>query len=276
MAKRRRVVKEEKISRKKDKGYRKALVGLRDSMSKKDFEFQQTTSPHISANADRHQNFLWHSNFQTERLFLRWGGYKKFSNGVKFQQINKAFQQIRGEEIFDNMLEIGCGHGHWLYHWRGFAKDIVGLDHSYAMVESCKHKLRKFKKMRFIQGDCWQLPFDDASFDFVFMVDVTMHIGGSWNAISEMMRVAKKYVLFTGPSWQEYGWEKKTRKGEIFKFGNKKQSDLKIGRISWAVNQTLVDARLNHWIRKNRIKKYWYEHRQSSSTYNHKILMIEK
>lgn len=263
--------------RKDDKSYRRAIDKLKKEMPSGDRKFKRVTRK-IRPGAESKQLYLWHSDYQQERLFIRWGGYKKFRNNPKFWEIHNVMEKVKGKRVFDNMLEVGCGHGHWLYHWRRISKKIVGLDHSYGMVESCKMKLRKVgKNMKFVQGDCWNLPFPDESFNFVFMVDVTMHIGGSWAAIEEMLRVSKDYVMFTGPSWMPPMW-KKTKKNQptkTYRF-HKEQSDMQISYISWAINQTLIEERLNKMKDNNEIKEWWYEKRTSTPAYNHKILIVRK
>ena len=264
----------ERMPKKYNKEYRDAVKELKEELKPNDFVFK-TKSQAISAGVDRNQLFLWYSRFQAKRLGLRWGSHKALKNELRYQQFSDAFMKVvdMNGGKFDSMLEVGSGHGHWLYYWKKYANTVYALDHSYAMLEE---SMKVLPNLTYIQGDCWKLPFKKNQVDFVFMIDVTMHIGGSWKAIAEMMRVSKKYVMFTGPSWKPEKWQKRTKHGATLSFQfKKKQSDMQIGKISWAVNQDFIEARLNYFMRKGRIKRFWYEPRKSTSAYNHKILMIE-
>ncbi len=87
-----------------------------------------------------------------------------------------------------------------------------------------------------------------------------MHVGGSCDAIKEMIRVSNKYVVFTGPSFESFTNE----------------MDRRIGGKSWAVSVPLLEKELINLIKNSTIKSYIYVDRPKSPTYNHRILVVEK
>lgn len=88
-----------------------------------------------------------------------------------------------------NLLDIGCGTGHWTEYFieRGFKPTAV--DSSESMLE-----IAKGKKLNadFIQANCVELPFEDASFDCLTSITMLEFVDNQEKAISEMYRVLKK------------------------------------------------------------------------------------
>jgi demethylmenaquinone methyltransferase/2-methoxy-6-polyprenyl-1,4-benzoquinol methylase len=74
----------------------------------------------------------------------------------------------------ERILEIGCGTGEsllMLTSYAGSAKCIFGLDLSAGMLRRAKSKLkwRASLNVTLMQGDAYQLPFADETFDAIFM-----------------------------------------------------------------------------------------------------------
>lgn len=160
------------------------------------------------------------------------------------------------------VLEIGSGPGHFLWVMKDVAKSITGVDSSPHMIDIASDVFKeKNVDANFILGSCWSLPLKDLSYDLVFQVDVCMHVGGSYKSILEMIRVSKKYIVFTGPS-----------------FVNKelKEIDHQFGKLSWSISVPLLNKNLDELIKKKQIKKYYYEERPKTENYKHRILIIEK
>lgn len=152
------------------------------------------------------------------------------------------------------LLEIGCGPGHYLKHYQGKVKRVVGLDYSEHMINiACKET-----EADLFRGSCWDMPFHDDFADVVFQVDVCLHIGGSWDSIKEMIRVAKKYVIFTGPSFEDIDEMDKVIPSRCH-------------GMRWAVSKPLLTKELD----KLNVK-YSFLHRPSDRNIKHSILLIEK
>jgi len=207
----------------------------------------------------------WDDFEKCKQLQKRFGDYDEFK--VKPNKENKIsiFESMNGllDEHKGNLelLEVGCGPGHFLWVFKDKVSKIIGFDYSPHMLKLAEEQFKKATvESEFIQGSCWSLPFDDNFVDISLQVDVCMHIGGSWDSIKEMIRVSRKYVVFTGPSFESF-------KGDM---------DKRIGVKSWAVNVPLLEKELDKLITSKEIKSYAFLDRTRSKTYTHKILLVKK
>jgi ubiquinone/menaquinone biosynthesis C-methylase UbiE len=161
-----------------------------------------------------------------------------------------------------SVLEIGSGPGHFLWVMKDVAGSIIGVDSSPHMIEIAENVFKdRNVNAKFILGSCWAIPLPESSYDLVFQVDVCMHVGGSYKSILEMIRVSKKYIVFTGPS---------------FLSKELNEIDKQFGKLSWAISVPLLNKNLDELVAKNQIKKYYYEERPKTENYKHRILVIEK
>eukprot|EP00033_Pygsuia_biforma_P006455 GCRY01007231.1.p1 GENE.GCRY01007231.1~~GCRY01007231.1.p1 ORF type:complete len:240 (+),score=28.96 GCRY01007231.1:121-840(+) len=97
-------------------------------------------------------------------------------------------------------LEVGCGTGSFTFDLAEMDKhsEVVALDISQYMVNYVKLRFRELKAspsralMSFVQGDCKDLPFNNGSFDCVYLFDVLFCIQDPVLAIKEAKRVLKR------------------------------------------------------------------------------------
>jgi len=209
----------------------------------------------------------WLKKEKCERLLTRWGGYDEFTkfenpknkNKKEFvDALNKTIKKCKGRPT---VLEVGCGTGHFLWAIKDKVAKITGLDYSIHMLELCKNQFDKGNRsIELIEGNCWDIQLSTNYATMVFMVDVTMHLGKSYDAIKEMIRVAKKWVLFSGPSFEKFD--------DVMD----KQKD----KISWAISLPLLKKELKLLQKSKVIKGFEFLDRPKTNVYNHKILVIEK
>lgn len=101
-----------------------------------------------------------------------------------------------------SILEVGCGFGRNLKYFidNGFnPNNIAGVDISRLMLLKARKYICNNKDVKLIYGDVTKkLPFDDNSYDLVFVAAVLMHVPGELvkKSISEAYRVAKRKVIF--------------------------------------------------------------------------------
>jgi len=213
---------------------------------------------------DREQHRLWLEEEQCKRLQARFGDYDKFkeAGGNKENKIPifEIINELQNRGNF-SLLDVGCGPGHFLWSFKEKATKLVGLDFSPYMLQLAEDQLNKYEvESEFHLGSTWNIPLEDNYVDISLQVDVCMHIGGSWDAIKEMIRVSRKYVVFTGPSF------------ELFS----NQMDKKIGGKSWAVSVPLLEDNLLT-LKANSTIEFWkWIDRPESPTYKHRILLIGK
>ena len=88
-------------------------------------------------------------------------------------------------------LDVACGTGFLTRHLRG---DVVGLDQSARMLEVAREQA---PNAELVQGDAFDLPFDDDSFDRVFTGHFYGHLDEDQRArfLGEARRVAPELVV---------------------------------------------------------------------------------
>ncbi len=93
----------------------------------------------------------------------------------------------------ESILDIGCGEGTF-FNMLEDKYFTIGLDVS-------RTALRYVKKQK-VQGDIGNLPFKSRSFDLVTCLEVLEHLkqDAFINGISEIERVAKKYIIVSVPN----------------------------------------------------------------------------
>jgi DNA-binding transcriptional ArsR family regulator/precorrin-6B methylase 2 len=87
------------------------------------------------------------------------------------------------------VLDVGSGDGAVAEMLAPRAKAVTCLDASERMVAAAQKRLARFDHARVVQGDMHALPFADASFDQVVMLNVLVHSESPGKAIAEAARV---------------------------------------------------------------------------------------
>ena len=121
------------------------------------------------------------------------------------------------------VLDLGCGSGAFtpfVARAVGEKGKVYALDIQPAMLRQLERKLsqpanRDIKNIKLIEGNAYELPFDDASLDLVYMVTVLQEISDRNRALAEVRRVLKPggflavTELFPDP---DYPWKSTTIK----------------------------------------------------------------
>lgn len=103
-------------------------------------------------------------------------------------------QKIIPQDV-ETILDAGCGNGAISNYLEGYT--IRGIDRS-------EEALKYFKHDKII-GSLESLPFEDGAFDLVLCSDVLEHLpkGVFEQAINELQRVSKKYLLIISPNAED-------------------------------------------------------------------------
>ena len=208
---------------------------------------------------------IWNSRANCLRLQERYGDYDAFKTGRHSRSKRNVIKLVSrlpkrcGESL--SLLDVGCGPGHFLWLIKDCGYDrLVGLDYSLHMVRLARRQLsRSDAKAGFIRGSCWDIPLPDGSVDVSLQVDVCLHEGGSLASVKEMIRVSRRYVVFTGPSFDRFD--------EV--------TDKLIGSKIWAVSVVHLERMLNRLKKDCMIRHYEFMNRPGSR-FRHRILYIEK
>lgn len=90
------------------------------------------------------------------------------------------------------VLELGCGTGRWLGELVHAGCDVAGIDPSVEMLKVAGASVRADLR----RGVAESLPFDDASFDAVFVVNALHHFQDPGRAVGEAHRVLRAGGVF--------------------------------------------------------------------------------
>lgn len=86
------------------------------------------------------------------------------------------------------VLEVGCGTGHWLSSLAALGGQVIGLDYSPGMLRAAQ---ARDPALRLINGEASQLPFLAGSFDLVYCVNALHHFPAKQAFISEAGRLLR-------------------------------------------------------------------------------------
>jgi len=117
------------------------------------------------------------------------------------------------------VLDVGCGRGEIVFQTAAIGATAVGVDYADAALAIAKatqkkHSVEIRDHTTFLQADATELPFDDATFDRLFLLDVVEHLAPAelLQTLREVRRVLSpdgRLVVHTSPNvWtRTYGYD---------------------------------------------------------------------
>jgi len=218
----------------------------------------------------KNQYTVWKKKDKCTKLQKKFGGYDDFETNPRGndyianrQSVYFCVKDLLIEDSY-TLLEVGPGPGHFLWALKGVAADVYGLEYSEEMIKLCEDQFSKSdKEVHLTQGSCWDLPYPDKSFDVSMQCDVTRHVGGCWASILEQIRVSRKYVVYSGPSFE--------------KWGDGEPSEKELKPLMFGLNVNFLNKELNKLKELGEIKNYYYKNRpnKKNNRIERKILVIE-
>jgi len=129
----------------------------------------------------------------------------KFKDTMKLARVRKVLGILKGLQPA-NLLDIGSGRGAFL--WPLMAEfptlPVTSLDILPQRVEDMLAVQRGgIGHLSAILGDVTTMTFPDRSFDVVTMLEVLEHIPATTRALSQVCRVARRWVIFSVPSKED-------------------------------------------------------------------------
>jgi ubiquinone/menaquinone biosynthesis C-methylase UbiE len=127
------------------------------------------------------------------------------------------FIQIIKKLKFQSVLELGCGFGWNLIRIdREFECSIYGIDFSKPQIENSKSFLNN-NKIQIIEGNVTKLPYENESIDLLFTFGVLqdLHYSEINQAVNEIIRVSKKYIVHVESNEKYY--TRQLQNNRIFK-----------------------------------------------------------
>lgn len=102
-----------------------------------------------------------------------------------------------------SVLDVGCGSGELLRIIAAFAESsgrtatLVGIDNNSISSSTTQTESREFRQISSVQGDAFQLPFDEGTFDYSISSLFFHHLSDEQipTVLKEMSRVAKRGVI---------------------------------------------------------------------------------
>ena len=111
-----------------------------------------------------------------------------------FKEFTDLYKSLEVESVFDG----GCGEG-FVLHELNLARPIksccaIDLDENEVIDAS-----RNLPFCNVIQGNVYEIPFQDNSFDLVISSEVLEHLENPGQGLKELCRVCKRYALLSVP-----------------------------------------------------------------------------
>ncbi len=114
--------------------------------------------------------------------------------GVKRKELNERFLSNIHKDA--RILEVGCNIGNQLVTMKeaGFT-NLCGVEVSTYALDKAKSR-PDARGIELVEGNAFELPFEDGSFDMVYTSGVLIHISPDdiGRAVSEMCRCSRKYI----------------------------------------------------------------------------------
>ncbi len=104
----------------------------------------------------------------------------------------KKSRLSKGDKVLD--LCTGTGDVAFEFAKTKLPREIVGLDITKSMLELAKKKAARFRlsgKISFVEGDCFNMPFEGESFDVTTIAFGLRNLGDMGRAFPEMARVLR-------------------------------------------------------------------------------------
>jgi len=105
----------------------------------------------------------------------------------RYSEVRETLLRFVGEAR--DVVEIGCGTGHWLAELEGQSRDVVGVDPSQRMLEIAA---RAAPMARLVRSRAESLPLATASRDRIFCVNAMHHFLDKIAFVAEARRVIRK------------------------------------------------------------------------------------
>jgi ubiquinone/menaquinone biosynthesis C-methylase UbiE len=130
--------------------------------------------------------------FENTEIASNYDSYYSTEFGAKVDDLEKKLiQDLLSDVPHRNMLELGCGTGHWTKYFAEHGYTITAIDISDAMLTIAKTK--QIANTQFIKANSCQLPFSNHSFSLIVSITMLEFVENIELTIQEMFRVLKPH-----------------------------------------------------------------------------------
>ncbi|MCI0551191.1 MAG: class I SAM-dependent methyltransferase [Anaerolineae bacterium] len=102
--------------------------------------------------------------------------------------VSRELRELVTKSQARDVLEVGCGTGHWVIELHPLVRRIVGLDFSFGMLEQAR---AQNDTLLLTNGDANHLPFPSARFDLVLSINALQHYTDQRAFITEARRILR-------------------------------------------------------------------------------------
>lgn len=102
--------------------------------------------------------------------------------------VSRELRELVTKSRARDVLEVGCGTGHWVIELHPLVQRIVGLDFSFGMLEQARIQS---DALLLTNGDANYLPFPSGSFDLVLSLNALQHYADQRAFITEARRLLR-------------------------------------------------------------------------------------
>ena len=154
--------------------------------------------------------------FNFDKVADAYDSYYQNDLGKKIDLLEKNLVELFFNEINKKeVLEIGCGTGHWTSFLSELGLKVTGIDISEKMLEKAKSK--NIPNATFEVHDATNLPFANESIENIVCITSLEFIENKEKALKEMHRVLKKNgTILIGTLNKDSEWYTVNKDNEIF------------------------------------------------------------
>lgn len=136
-----------------------------------------------------------------------------FLNNFK-QLLLEQSKQLKPESI----LDVGAGEGFTLEMFRkhNIGKTLEGIEY---MDDALRLAKKLHPEVKIKKGNIYELPYQANKFDLVICTEVLEHLEKPKDALMELKRVAKKYLIISVPNEPTFTIQRILRGKNVMKLG---------------------------------------------------------
>lgn len=134
------------------------------------------------------------------------------------ENMDIVLNEISKEKNLGETLELACGNGTYSKVLSKNATTLICTDFSDEMVEASTQRLQDFKNIKVEKANCFALPYEDNSFDTIFMANLLHIIPTPEKAVAEAKRVLKPNGQIIALSFTVTGMSFLSKMGMIYRY----------------------------------------------------------
>jgi ubiquinone/menaquinone biosynthesis C-methylase UbiE len=142
--------------------------------------------------------------------------YDEYYQNESGKIIDKIEKELFSGHLTDlkerELLELGCGTGHWTVFFNSLGFKITAIDQSETMIQIAKSK--NIPNASFIKADAAALPFPDNSFNIVTTVTMLEFVEDIDKILDEIERVLKHGGTFIVGCLNKESWLGKNKNND--------------------------------------------------------------